>query len=136
MIDFSQVIQDLNGDPLLDNSQGIVELIQGALKALDGGDTAKATSILRDGLQDDERVLTLRKVTSRALLNVEGAKSLNGEAKMKRGQLALRIFDSEEPMALGVDDLKTIKDAVGKTYGPLIVARVWALVDPAGSGDG
>jgi len=70
--------------------------------------------------------LTLGMVCSRSLIasDVEDA-----DEKMKRGSLAIKIYDSEEPMALKVEEVSLLKEVVSKMWSPLIVARAFPLLD-------
>lgn len=55
---------------------------------------------------------------------------LEGKEKYRRGHLASRIYGAKEPIALDVDDVKLVKDLIGRTYGPRVVNEAWDLLDP------
>lgn len=56
-------------------------------------------------------------------------KTLSGEDKFKRGELALRVYKGGK-VNLSVEDIAEIKGLVAKAYGPLIVRKAWPLLDP------
>ena len=51
----------------------------------------------------------------------------SGTDKVRKYELAKKIYTSDE-VDLNEDDIKTIKDAVGKNYPPLIVGQVYDLL--------
>lgn len=55
--------------------------------------------------------------------------NLGGEEKFERFRLALKITDEDEP-ALTAEDVVLIKKVVGMMYGPVIIGRMWAILDP------
>jgi len=57
-------------------------------------------------------------------------RKLDGKEKYRRGALASRIYGAKEAIALDVDDLKLVKDLIGKIYGPRVVHEAWDLLDP------
>ena len=91
-----------------------------ALKALTGdeikdgkGETftlRDAAVVALDALSDDDR-------------------KLDGKEKYRRGALASRIYGCKEPVMLDVDDVKLVKDLIGKIYGPRIVKEAWDLLE-------
>lgn len=62
--------------------------------------------------------------------NFEEDKRLDGKEKYRRGALASRIYGCKEPINLDVDDLKLVKDMVGRAFGPHVVKETWDLLDP------
>jgi hypothetical protein len=57
-------------------------------------------------------------------------KNVDPKEKYRRDYLATRIYRAKEPIALDVDDIKLVKDRIGKVYGPRIVHEAWDLLDP------
>jgi hypothetical protein len=55
---------------------------------------------------------------------------LDGKEKYRRGALASKIYGCKEPIALDLEDVKLVKDLIGKIYGPRIVKEAWDLLDP------
>jgi hypothetical protein len=76
--------------------------------------------------------LTLRTLAIRVLTAnfPDEEKTLSGEDKFKRGELALRIHKSEKAN-LTAEDVSLVKRLVGKAYGPLVVLKAWSLLDPS-----
>lgn len=74
------------------------------------------------------RPVTLGFAAMKALVTPE--QNATPETAFKRGQLALMVYKSSAAQ-LTVDELKMIKDAIAKTWGPLVVARAFPLLDPA-----
>jgi hypothetical protein len=102
MIDFSTAITDLGGKPAKD----------------EGGNDA-----------------TLRDVAVKALLVIlpegPGAPQVKPDERAKRGWLAQKIHDAQEPLELKAEQVALLKDLIGKLYPPLTVMRAWAILDPA-----
>jgi len=74
--------------------------------------------------------MTVRLAATRALTAIfRDEQSLPGDQKITRFHLALKLTDEDEP-DLQAEDIVTIKKLVGKMYGPVIVGRMWAILDP------
>lgn len=82
-----------------------------------------------------EKETTLGTVVIEALMAVfPDEQNLLGETKLKRFRLAeVAIKGGEQD--LSVDDVSMIKALVGKAYGPLVVGRVYDMLDPPPKGD-
>ena len=107
MIDFNAPLKDIDGNELKD-------------KVLDAD--GKATIL----------TATLGRIAANALLAVtDEDKSMTGETKVKRYDLAMRVIKGE--VALKAEDITEIKKAIGKAYAPLIVGQSWKMLDPAES---
>ena len=92
-----------------------------ALKSLSGDE-------IKDGKGE---AFTLRDAAVVALDAVsDDDRKLDGKEKYRRGHLATRIYGTKEPIALDVDELKLVKDLIGKIYGPRIVKETWDILDP------
>jgi len=55
---------------------------------------------------------------------------MEGKEKYRLGHLASRIYGAKEAIILDLDELKLVKDRIGKTYGPRVVHEAWNLLDP------
>lgn len=78
--------------------------------------------------------LTLRKACCHALfMSFPDEQNLSGQKKFQRASLAMMIHDTPEPK-LVVEQIAQIKELVAKMYGPVVVYRVWTLLD-AGEGN-
>lgn len=107
-IDFTQVIKDLDGKPLPIN-------IEGRLPA----------------------VATLGQVAKDALVNVlQEDAQLSGAVKYDHWVLAGKIYPDKSDVVLTAEELATIKERIGKAFGPLVVGPCWKLLDPAQKGAG
>lgn len=51
----------------------------------------------------------------------------SGVEKVKKYELAKRIFEADE-VDLNEDEIKTIKDAVGEQFAPIVVGQVFELL--------
>lgn len=74
------------------------------------------------------RYLTLGTIAMRALAMPE--QNLPAEESLKRGQLALRVYRASDAV-LETGEIETIKRCIAKAWGPLVVARAFAILDPA-----
>jgi len=73
--------------------------------------------------------MTIRLAATRALTaQYRDELDLAGEEKVARFHLALRLTDETEP-DLKAEDIVLIKSVVGKMYGPVVVGRVWNILD-------
>ena len=73
--------------------------------------------------------MTVRLAAIRALTAVyRDEQNLEGVKKVARFHLALRLTDEDEP-DLKAEDIVLVKKLVGKMYGPVIVGRVWSILD-------
>lgn len=104
-VDFSAVMTDLDGAPIPDCNAADCE---------------------------GKPPLTLAKIASRVLTTTfSDERDLPGEEKLKRGELATRVYKGGV-VALKVEDASLLKKLIAKGYGPLIVLRTWTLLDPSG----
>jgi len=75
---------------------------------------------------------TYKTVLLGALLNVlRGDETLTGEQKFKLYALSMKINDTAADCKIAAEDVVLLKDRVGRAYPPLVVGRVFALLDPA-----
>lgn len=78
----------------------------------------------------DAPPVTLGDVTANALFASYRDEQPSGQDKVKRWTLALRVHKAQAA-ELTADEIKLIKDLIGKGYGPLIVGQAWQILDPA-----
>lgn len=77
----------------------------------------------------EEEPMTVRLAATRALTAVyRDEQNLKGDEKVARFHLALKVTDEDEP-DLKAEDIVLIKMVVGKMYGPVVVGRVWSILD-------
>lgn len=75
--------------------------------------------------------LTLSDVCVNALETpLDTDKQMSGQEKFKLDQIARKIYNGKN-IDLTVEEISTIKERVGKAYGPMIVGQVWKLLDPS-----
>ena len=110
-INFSQVIHDLDGTPVLVDRKRDTE-----------------TGMLTGGT-----ILTLGIMCARALNTVFKTEAeMPTEQRAKWGALSVRIFDSAEPLALKTGEVERIKKVIGLFgWSPVWVYRALPLLDPA-----
>jgi hypothetical protein len=89
-------------------------------------------SLAGDEIKDGKgETFTLRDAAVVALDAVSDEdRKLDGKEKYRRGALASKIYGCKEPIALDLEDVKLVKDLIGKIYGPRIVKEAWDLLDP------
>lgn len=81
--------------------------------------------------------MTFAKAIQRALLShLQGDESLPGEKRFRLFHLAMKV-DSVAKGSIGdklrAEDIVEIKGRVGKAFSPLIVGRVWEMLEPEGT---
>jgi len=102
------------------------------LEELDGTPmvTGKRVCQVCGQVVDEKEPMTVRLAATRALTAVyRDEQNLAGDEKVTRFHLALKIVDEDES-DLTAEDIVEIKKMVGKMYGPVVVGRVWSIVDP------
>lgn len=100
LIKLNQVIKNLEGDPIKN----------------------------ADNKKDD---LTMRNVCVNALLaNYSDERDIDGNEKAKRYELAMKIHLEKKEIELEIDDVKLIKDLIGKMHFPLVVGQAYRILDP------
>lgn len=94
----------------------------------------KGAALRRHG-PDGPEDLTLKVVAQDALTSIfSGEEALPGSRRAKFGLMAIKLEDGDEH-ALTAEEIVIIKDRIGKGFAPLIVARAYALLDPADKGE-
>ncbi len=79
-------------------------------------------------LQSARKSFTFRLVCTQALTAItQESQSLTGQQKFERGELARKIYNEKEP-SLDPDDLKLLKDVIGKVQGPLVVFQAYEIL--------
>jgi len=75
--------------------------------------------------------LTLGEVAVTALESqLEEDKQATGADKFKRDELARKIYGKKD-VALPAEEIATIKDRIGKSFGAMVVGAAWRMLDPA-----
>jgi hypothetical protein len=75
--------------------------------------------------------MTLGETATHALLaHYEGERNLGDDEKLKRFLLAAKIRQAKDAK-LTADEIALIKKLVAKAFAPLVVGRVWEIIDPA-----
>lgn len=78
--------------------------------------------------EKDAPPLTLGRVASIALFNVDPKTSPT--EKYDLGVLGTKIATATGDITLTAEETTKVKDAIGKTFGPLVVYRAWSMLDP------
>ena len=81
-------------------------------------------------LKDKEKDLTLKDVSTNALLGNYPDEKIDGEEKLKRFLLATKIYESKDELELSVDKIKMTKDLIAKGYSILVTGRALEILDP------
>ena len=81
---------------------------------------------------DGKTQLTLLSVAEAALLsNLPSDQGLSGQQKYDLYDLMRKIKAGPQPVKLSETELQTLRDRIGKAFGPAIVGPAWKLLDPA-----
>lgn len=79
---------------------------------------------------DGDKEVTLRLLSVGALsAQFQDEQNLSPTDKFKRGDLAIKIYNSTEPLAIKSEDVTMLKTVIGKAYGPVVVYRTYQLLD-------
>ena len=84
-----------------------------------------------DTMTEAKAPLTVRAAVCHALFaQFPDDDKIGGEEKFKRAALAMKIYDTPE-VKLTVEQIALAKRMVARLYSPLIVYRVWSVLDEA-----
>jgi hypothetical protein len=61
---------------------------------------------------------------------LEEDRQATGAAKFKLDELARKIYKKKDAVLL-VEEVATIKERIGKYYGPMVIGPAWRILDPA-----
>ena len=115
----------------------IIKDLNKVFKTLDGRNMT--VNIMEDekgslgGQKVTKKDLTLREVITNSLLAPppQGQRDqMEGAEKARRYFLAIEIYTEKNQVELSVDDIKLIKDEIGRVYPPLIVGQAYEILDP------
>ena len=88
------------------------------LKTMDG-------QVMKDNVDGQAVDATVKMAIVNAVLSPVQKES--GIEKVKKYELAKKVYSSDE-VDLNEDEIKTIKDAVGENFAPIIVGQVYELL--------
>ncbi len=107
-IDFTQVLKGPNGDDITN--------------------CLKVDSVSKECTQKE--AVTLGDAATIALeATIEEDRNADGKVKFERDQLARKIYKNAHAV-LPPEDIATIKQRIGKVFGPAQVGATWPLLDP------
>ena len=97
-----------------------------------------ADTVVKDA--ETGKALTLGVVCVNALLSQtqRAGKPLPGAEKLRCANLAEKLYAAAEAgtgLDVKAEDVVLLKEAVGDLYPPLVVKRVWDLLDPSTEGE-
>ena len=96
-----------------------------AIKNLEGDNIDNPESKLKE-----KAPLTMKILCTNSLLTpTQDERNIDGNEKAKRFELAMRIY-TEKEVDLDIDELKLVKDLIGKVYSPLVVGQAYRILDP------
>jgi len=81
-------------------------------------------------LKDKGKDLTLKDVSANALLGNYQNENIDGEEKLKRFLLAMKIYEAKGELELSVDEIKMTKDLIAKGYSTIVTGRALQILDP------
>ena len=121
------IFQTLEGDNLLEtikvkDEEGNI-MDARAVKALDSGN-------LEVKILQEEIPVTLKKLCIRALHTLRQDEKIDGNEKERRGALARELYEAKKEIELDRDDIKLIKELIGKDGSPMIIHQAWKIIDP------
>lgn len=86
-------------------------------------------NITGEVLKEGDKEITLKPIIINALMgSYEDEKTLSGEDKLARYELATKINQTEEA-EITVEEASQIKKLVGKAYSTLIVGQVYKILE-------
>lgn len=100
-IDFTQIITDLDGNPVLESEATPLTLRKVAINSLLGTFTSQ-------GGQPEQQ---------------------SGETKVRLASLAQRIHSEPSDATLTIEEAALIKERIGKAYAALVVMRAWNMLE-------
>jgi len=119
----------------------IIKDLDKVFKFLDGRNMT--VNIMEDekgsigGQKVTKKDLTLREVITNSILappdrsrQQHPPDPMDGNEKARRYFLAIEIHKTKNQIELSVDDVKLIKDEIGRVYPPLIVGQAYEILDP------
>lgn len=74
-------------------------------------------------------VVTLKSVSTTALLNPRAGVEPNADAAVKKFSLAMTIHGAKGPVDLKAEEVVLLKASIGAIYAPLVVGRAFELLD-------
>lgn len=121
------VFQTLEGDNLLEtikvkDEKGKIVDAQ-AVKAFDNGN-------LEVKILQKEIPVTLKKLCIRALHALRQDEKIDGNEKERRGALARELYEAKNGIELDRDDVKLIKELIGRDGSPMVIHQAWKIIDP------
>lgn len=75
-----------------------------------------------------EAEITLNKVCATALMNSNSKEPDTPDEKYEKGHLGMKLWKLTEA-ELSIDELALLKKCIGITYGPLVIAQAWDLLE-------
>jgi hypothetical protein len=91
------------------------------LKLMDG------TPIMEVGKDGQAETAVVRTALVNALLQPTDKDA--GIDKMKKYDLAMRIYSAKTLVELTIEECAMVKELVGKSFAPLVVGQLWNLLD-------
>jgi len=70
-------------------------------------------------------------ILSSLLATLPGDEKAGAKEKVSLFQLSMKVHDQADDCDLTSEEITLIKDRVGRAFAPLVVGRVFALIDPA-----
>lgn len=115
-------------------------LISGAAIAADAPHEIDFTQVLKSLTDDDltnvgpdgntKVPLTLGGAAAIALEQMtDDDRNIDPKVKFDRDQLARKVYKNAHAV-LSPDDIATIKQRIGKVYGPSVIGAAWPILDP------
>lgn len=92
--------------------------------------SAKLLDLEKKEIKEGDKVMTLSSVSCTALLaTYPDEQNLEATTKVKRFRLAEKAINGGV-QELAVEDVVELKKLIGKAYSPLVVGRVYDIIDP------
>lgn len=92
--------------------------------------TIQIEAIDGNPMTDGDAPVLLRTIIQNALLGqFQGEQNMEGSEKLRLWQLARRA--NADAADFSIEEMATIKDRVGRAYGPAVVGPVYEILDPS-----
>lgn len=120
-INMTQELLDVDGKPINSTKECVILDMEGNIIKKGGKEVITVITT------DDS--LTLKKICVDALLMNSQDEKISGEDKAKRYQLAMKIHGAKKDVDLESGDITTIKEIIGKNYGPIVVGQTHLMLE-------
>lgn len=81
-------------------------------------------------IENNEPVTLKRVIVTALTAQYPDEQTLSGQVKFDRYRLAMKVQNEKDPV-LSVEELKMVKELIGKGFNAIIVGQAWKAIDPS-----